>query len=392
MSESVVSGPGLQAPGAVVAPFGAYVARLDGVRAIAISLVLSVHCVRVPEHGTLAWAVRNTLSNGWIGVDLFFVLSGFLITRILINSKPARNYFRNFYVRRFLRIMPPYYLLLVLLVMLSPMLGLGPFKNSWIHFAYLSNLNYALGVPAFLPVSHSWSLAVEEQYYLFFPLVVWIASVRSLKRILWGAVLLCPLIRLVVMLLEVKGGAYFLTICRLDALAMGGLIAIYLMQGDQKLSSGLAGDKAWKAFLAAALTVMAIWLGKGLDFRLPAFSVVGLTIVDGACALFLLAILLRPQSLTSRILASRPMVAIGKVSYGVYLYHLPVYFVLSHSIASSLGDSWVRTLVLAVTSIGASLGLAFVSWRYFEVKILSLKRYFGEADPHAGKERAYAPA
>src|SRR5437763_6300809 len=149
-----------------------YLPQLDGIRAIAVGLVLLAHCVVVPSRGTLAWGLRHTLSNGWIGVDLFIVLSGFLITGILLRERTELHYFRNFYVRRLLRIFPLYYLLLVILWIAAPRLPFGPMYPAWTYFTYTSNLTAAFARVEWSPLGHTWSVAIEEQYYLLYPWVV----------------------------------------------------------------------------------------------------------------------------------------------------------------------------------------------------------------------------
>lgn len=355
--------------------------RLDGVRAIAIILVLLVHCVVAPAEGFLAWALRHTLSNGWIGVDLFFVLSGFLITTILLRSRSDPGYFRNFYARRFLRILPPYYLLLFLMLFFAPGLGLPEFEPSWPYFAYVNNWTYVFGVPGFKPMSHSWSLAIEEQYYLLFPLAVWFMRTHSLKRLLWAAVLLSPLIRLAAVLLEIRGATYFLTICRLDVLAMGGLIAVFFHERGAMSASSEERRRLVAAFVVAVGAVTVFWLTKSLDFRQLWFNVVGLTLVDGTCALFLcLALLFRGGPLEA-VLSSPAMVAMGRWSYGIYLFHFPVLQIIDPHVVSIFGATWARTLVTGFSTISVTVLLAALSWRYFESPILGLKRYFSSAQP-----------
>src|SRR5437763_17022422 len=115
---------------------GSYLPQLDGIRAVAVTLILLVHCVIVPGHGTAAWILRNVLWNGWIGVDLFFVLSGYLITSILLRARTRPHYFRNFYARRFLRIFPPYYAVIAILTIAAAWLPFGPLRPAYPYPTY----------------------------------------------------------------------------------------------------------------------------------------------------------------------------------------------------------------------------------------------------------------
>jgi peptidoglycan/LPS O-acetylase OafA/YrhL len=368
-----------------------YLPALDGVRAIAILLVLLVHCVRLPIDGTLAWALRHTLSNGWIGVDLFFVLSGFLITGILLRAKESPHFFRDFYARRFLRILPPYYLLLLVMLLFAPAFGLGNFAPSWPYFAYLSNWTFVFGPKGWQPLDHAWSLAIEEQFYLVYPFAVWSLRTGAMKRLLWATLLLAPLARVASTLLEVQGGSYFLTVCRLDVLAMGGLVALYLHERGTFVATATERRRIAIAFGIAMSVVILMWVTGQLDFRTLLFSAAGLSIVDAACALFLCLVLLGRPGRLQALLAAKPMVAIGRISYGLYLYHYPVLFLVDSLVADRFGATWARTLLTAPLSIGATLLLAALSFRFFERPILDLKRYFSASSRPLRKQADYAP-
>lgn len=203
---------------------------LDGLRGVAILLVIGFHYLNNQLIGAQAF-YANLISRityyGWVGVDLFFVLSGFLIGKIVINNVHKKNFFLHFYVRRFLRIIPNYYLLLALFVLIR---GSGKFDSNmflvghdvvptWSYFLMVHNLFMAIdgmGVPS---LSVSWSIGIEEQFYVFFPLVVFILPRKYLLITLVGSVLAAPAFRYLV------GGhfpaAYVLPQCRIDGLALG---------------------------------------------------------------------------------------------------------------------------------------------------------------------------
>lgn len=162
--------------------------ELDGLRGFAILLVLCSHLVSLPPGGRSPFVDRLVgmiLGLGWVGVDLFFVLSGFLITGILVQSRGGPHYFRNFYARRSLRIFPLYYLFLAIATFISPLLLSPesiltlPKEHAWVYWLYLSNFG---GKPS-EAFAHTWSLAVEEQFYLVWPAIVFFAKPVAMRRV-----------------------------------------------------------------------------------------------------------------------------------------------------------------------------------------------------------------
>jgi peptidoglycan/LPS O-acetylase OafA/YrhL len=212
------------------------------VRGIAIVMVLLLHFRLAAAVGPLVlvdhWVLRTVIA-GWTGVDLFFVLSGFLITGILWDAKTARGagYFNNFYARRVLRIFPACYLLLFALIAVLPFIGLidqatrdGLWSNSIWYATYLSNFWLPIEGQPITEVSyvgHLWSLAVEEQFYLVWPALVLILDRRSLIAVCAGFIIGAPLLRIALALGDANGlWGYMLTPARMDTLAVGGLIAL----------------------------------------------------------------------------------------------------------------------------------------------------------------------
>jgi peptidoglycan/LPS O-acetylase OafA/YrhL len=330
-----------------------YLPQLDGLRAIAVLVVLAVHCITVPQQGRVAWVMRHTLSNGWIGVDLFFALSGFLITSILLGEKSQPHYFRNFYARRALRIFPLYYLVILIVAALAPMHPLWPFLT------YTSNLWGLITHREWPLMGHVWSLAIEEQFYLVWPLLVHRLDARALRRLCWIVIAVTPLLRVAVP----PGASYFATFCRLDVLAMGALLA---------LTPRIDLRRARIACAILSVVCVAMWVTKQLDFRKLFFNAIGLTIVDAT--LTLIVCLAVADALP--FLRNRLAIAIGRASYGLYLLHYPIALAVAAYAQQELGDSWTRTLVVAAVSLGGTLGLATLSWVAFERPILRLKKRF----------------
>jgi peptidoglycan/LPS O-acetylase OafA/YrhL len=210
---------------------------LDGVRGLAILLVLTFHfavmydCEEMLRH----WWLRP-LAGGWCGVDLFFVLSGCLITGILLDAKGGSHFFRNFYARRALRIFPLYYGFLVLIFLARPVFALSSDAladmdraRSWLGL-YGQNV-WLMFSGRWLPplVNHLWSLAVEEQFYLAWPFLVWLCSRRRLAWVCGGVLAGCLALRVAMMLAGLDPMvAYVFTLTRLDGFAAGGLVALAL--------------------------------------------------------------------------------------------------------------------------------------------------------------------
>jgi peptidoglycan/LPS O-acetylase OafA/YrhL len=361
---------------------GQHLPPLDGLRGVAIALVLASHCVVTPASGSLGWVVRNAVSIGWVGVDLFFALSGYLITGILLRTRERPHYFRNFYIRRCLRIVPLYLVLVAGVLASAPLLPFGATGPVWPFLTYTSNFWLVfnrlgwLPVPAgYPPLAHVWSLAIEEQFYLVFPLIVFLLDRRRLRATLWAVVALSPLARLAINALIASGQSYFITFGRLDALAMGALIALGLHQ-KTSIAASSAQRLMW---LAGVLTTLAglLWLTGQTSFHKPFFNLAGLTVVDGAAALIVLAAVIRPVGLLGSLLHAKAIVGLGRISYGVYIIHYPVLLLTERCLSMPPGlGGWLGPLLHAVVSIGVTLLLAGVSWRFLEQPVLQLKRAF----------------
>ena len=219
-----------------------HVRALDGVRGLAIAMVLLYHGWTFRGDGDVGWAINQVRVIGWAGVDVFFVLSGFLITGILVESKGEPGYWRNFLIRRGLRIFPLYYA--VLLLLLGAGLALGRagvtggaagelvrgLGNMWVNFLYVTNFAIASWGEDRVPLDTAWSLAIEEQFYLLYPALVLALSVRGLRRALVAMVIAAPILRVLVFRHGPQPvlGPYVLPFCRMDALAVGALVRLAL--------------------------------------------------------------------------------------------------------------------------------------------------------------------
>lgn len=335
--------------------------QLDAVRGIAILVVL------VHNLNGFSFPPLSLITNyGSMGVDLFFVLSGFLITGILLDSKSSENYFQNFYARRCLRIWPLYYCVLVLMFVVVPLVlpkdAHEVFRRSspwWSYPFFLQNFLVAAPVLAVGPLGVSWSLAVEELFYLVWPFFVRFLSIERLQLLAWIALLVSPPLR--AFLLTRHWLIYSNPFCRLDGMMAGALVAILVRK------SGFAPMRfvklAWIVFLCAvplALTTAAygvMWL---------AFSMAVL-----ASASFVYLALFASETWFRTLLTNRFLMFSGTISYGLYLLHkIPedVFKRFHWKEAHPMAVFWAAVVI--------SYLLAIASWNFLEKPFLGLKRFF----------------
>jgi len=341
-----------------------YIPSLDVLRAIAVLLVVFVH-VPVQLLPPDVQVFRAYLRPGYLGVDIFFALSGFLITRILIAERGEPRAWRRFWVRRVLRIFPIYYLLLAIVALVRP----GP-ELAWVA-TYTSNF-YFVSDALVSPLQHTWSLAVEEHFYLVWPFVVLLASPRAAKALI--LVLFVPAAIATAVWL-VKSGTPeahlvvgHITPTRILTLSLGSLLAFgegFL--GRHRLATGLLG-----AALVPLGYGMAYW-----GFKLPGLRplVVVWLLIGGALlsvGATLLTIQLDALRMPRRLApvlgpALAGMRAVGRVSYGLYLYHFPIFFALKGRMLGAEGSARYGWLVAALV---LSFAAAFASYHLIERPIL----------------------
>jgi peptidoglycan/LPS O-acetylase OafA/YrhL len=338
--------------------------QLDAVRGVAVLWVL-LHNTNVYP----SWHLGLISAPGWMGVDLFFVLSGLLITGILLDSKQSDGYFGNFYARRCMRIWPVYYSALIFMFVVVPLVRpseahvIFEARSSpwWAYPLYLQNFLVPIPSSATGLLGVTWSLAVEEQFYLVWPLVVRFCSEAQLRRIAISVICLSPLLRLYLAQHQVV--IYSNTFCRLDGLMAGALLAIAIRSAGFIPSKFVA--PAWVAFLVCA--PLAVVIDAFNNERWPVFSLVAV-----ASASFVYLALFSPQRWLRAVLTNRFLVYTGTISYGIYLLEkIPLDAVK----AFHLDRHPFLALSLATA---ATYVLASLSWLILEKPFLRLKRFFEE--------------
>jgi peptidoglycan/LPS O-acetylase OafA/YrhL len=343
-----------------------HIPQLDVLRGLAVLEVMLYHASELAPSLHLGRLFRF----GYTGVDLFFVLSGFLITGILIESKKHANYFKNFYARRVLRIWPLYYALLIftflVLPAIRPSLTSTIFERShpWQSYLFLLQNLTAIGQKGFDTLRVTWSLAIEEQFYLVWPVMVWLVPRRSLKSLALSAVLLSMALRWsTIMGLIPSINIYTNTLTRLDGLGLGAFLAIWIPEAEagnvKRIGMMVVG-------LFLPITIAVLWLNYG---HWSAYALVSICFAGLLCAAINV-----PGFSRSKFLKYT-----GKISYALYLVHVPI-FQMAHA-------EWFRDyikvpwkpgseILLLLAGFGICYGLATASWHFFESRFMPLKSRF----------------
>jgi peptidoglycan/LPS O-acetylase OafA/YrhL len=372
---------------------------LDGIRALAVTMVFALHYGGGTHGGRLLHLLNRLRLYGWAGVDLFFVLSGFLITGILYDTQSDSRFFQRFFARRSIRIFPVFYLVAAVLLLLTPL-----FKYQWQpgHLPFLVYLgNFALAFDPSLEhvvssnhptataeLVHLWSLCVEEQFYLIWPFVVWL--IRDRLRLIWiaGGLSLASLALRMIFVLDAAPEKYdrwmmHMLPFRMDSLLIGAILALVLR--------GPTADRWQRSckwmFLLATGTVLTICI-LSPDLTSPWLLTIGVSAIAVAGA-GLIGVTLRPASAAFHLFYLWPLRQLGRYSYGFYVYHALwatgwasfVAFLTQKLHSSVLGNG-----ISDITNFAVTFLVAMLSYKLFEVRFLRLKRRF-EYDSEAAEHR-----
>lgn len=358
--------------------------ELDTIRGIAVLLVLFLHgfSFRYGYQGLSGFPKLFVIATqpGWMGVNLFFVLSGFLITGILLDTKPRADYYRRFYIRRALRILPLYYGVLVVLAVMA-LTGWSSTREFWAYlglsFLYLSNVTPLFGVPIYYGVL--WSLAVEEHFYL-----IWPAVIRSLSRrrvAIAGTIIavFCPCLRGLCFFRGFGTNSGY-TWMVADGLAIGAVLAA--------LARGPWGTRAhmWR-LTGIVFSASLLMFGAGYPFGiLHATGFLAVTLRGTAINLFFagtVVLALLTGNSRWKAVVNRPVLQFfGDISYGVYLIHMLVFDLEDRvvrrffpGLPSARGSFGLMVLLFAIAA-GFTVAIAYLSRWYFEEPFLRMKGRF----------------
>lgn len=357
-----------------VSPGRVYYHSLDGIRGFVILLVLFSH--------NFSFIAYSKFCES--GVDLFFVLSGFLITEILLTTKKTKNYLQTFYLRRVLRIFPVYYLALIAFFILAPYCM--SLKEQYSYYEsyqfylwfYLQNWLPIFHDPPFHDtqiLGHFWSLSVEEHFYIFWPFLILIFKkpkllTRVCLLILFGFILFRFTTWMIFGNSDINYRLQFNT--RMDGLCIGSLIAIWKFANEnikiKILKSGLA--------LIVFHLLVAI-ISKTIFTTIPHFSLLGYTSISVLFGILIVLAIENKNRIVKTLFEFTPLSYIGKNSYGLYIYHLPVLVLFRIYFLSSLKKSGLSPLsaniFIACSAFFVALLISSISYHFFEKKILKLK-------------------
>jgi peptidoglycan/LPS O-acetylase OafA/YrhL len=361
-----------------------HIRALDGVRGLALLLVFAYHGLTNTINPTshITGLFHRAVITGWVGVDLFFVLSGFLITTILMDARATDNYFKVFYIRRGLRILPLYYAVLIATLLTQP--DHIRYKVQIFYWLNLSNLAVITHLGGIGSLLHFWSLAIEEQFYFIWPSVVRWLRARALAYLCISVIVGLFIVRNLPPILALDARwpelIYRLTIFRVDTLCAGALLAVLA-----KYWPNLSQYRFHMRVLCVGGGCIFLAAGFGRDHLAPSVSRFGLTALV-VCFTSLVALALYPDGITARIFSNGFLRKMGKYSYCFYLLHpFAVNYMIAHQgrvyrtlYAVGLRSVSHNLVVLMVFALefGMLFAICALSWNFFEGPILRLKRHF----------------
>lgn len=346
-----------------------YYPALDGLRGLAVLMIIFYH----------NFDYLRFTSSSWIGLDLFFVLSGFLITEILLKKRNSSHFLKNFYTRRALRILPVYYLSIFLFLFVLPRIIQFHFS---IQYFLMHQQWFWLEIQNWLFIlkpdgnnnylNHFWSLALEEQFYLFSPVIILlIKPIQKFISFLFFVLLLVIMMRLILWNLKIGDISYInlYAFTRVDGLCIGSLLAIFKYQGTFELSK--FNRTLALIFISLAFIILPFFkiiLHSKLPYRacclFPAISIFWGLIVWSS---------IRGNSVIKSFFDNGTLKYFGKISYGLYIFHWPIDRIIR---SSQVSYGWLDNLYLSIMATALAILSAIISYYSIEKYFLSLKRHF----------------
>lgn len=366
--------------------------ELDAIRGLAILMVLVFHYFwehlrHVATPHSVLDAFNRILSVGWSGVDLFFVLSGFLLGGILLDNRDSTGWFKPFVIRRAVRILPAYTLLLIPFVLVVAG-GLrfggaaydGLFSNSkplWSYLTFTQNCVVRQDGAAWNGVT--WSLAVEEQFYLLLPFMIWLVPKRHTLPMILLFILAAPVLRMWMLYMPGWGGlaGYFLLPARWDSL-FAGVLGAYLVRQPGFIERQREQIWVWVSALLIMAAGIAQFAYTGQGIASTAMSQIGYSWFAGFYLALILTVICLPDSnVWKRCLNLAPLRVAGRYSYGIYLYHLPIFY-LTHAWLLNQAPRVANWTDVGVTLLAMLLSfvVAAASYHLFEQHFLKWGRRF----------------
>ncbi len=348
---------------------------LDGLRGFACLIVVIYH-----NFGF----IQKYIFFGWLSADLFFTISAFLITDILLNSIEKPNFLRNFFARRFLRIFPLYYLSLIILFLILPFfntqLHLDYYINNQVYFwTYLQNWLFVFQPPTDTDsLNHFWSLAVEEQFYIIWPFLILLIKKSKLLLIVVILMLLAVSgIRLWAWLHQVPGFAYYnlYTFTRIDGICIGSIVAILL-----RISPGFLSRYTPAIVMVFALLNFGFFFfNRSFRFSFPYLALIGYTTLAMLLGLLVNQAITKETKLINLVFNFSFFRFVGKISYGFYVFHWPLYRGLSPMVSKwsmQYFNDWNASIFTSTFLSILALFLSWLSFKFFETPFLKLKSRF----------------
>jgi peptidoglycan/LPS O-acetylase OafA/YrhL len=351
-----------------------YYPALDGMRGMAILLVVIYH----------NFNFINYTFFGWLGVDLFFVLSGFLITQILLQTFNSKNYLSIFYIKRALRIFPLYYAALIVFLLILPttlkdtsIIDYYTSNQLWL-WVFLQNWLYIFKQPSgFGLLNHFWSLAVEEQFYLLWPiLVLLIKKPKHLLIFIAFILILVIALRLYVWIERIENLHYYnlYTFSRIDGICIGCMVALVQKINKQFLSK----SDTWIVLIFALLNFLFYFINKFSRFSFPFLAMIGYTTFAMIFGLLVNIGTTESSHWITRIFNNCFLRFFGKISFGLYVIHWPVYILMREKVSTwmNIYSPLNAEIIISTLLTMIAIILSLISYYTFEKRFLSIKQVF----------------